>query len=277
MTTRRDYFFPRLSPEGQRLAVRVNRDIWVYGIADRTLNRLTFETGLHNYPIWTPDGRRVAFASNRAGPFNLYWKPADGSGPEERLTTSPNPQFPRSWSPDGKWLTFDESQPANGTDIRVLPMFGDRKPRPLLQTPFDESGATFSPNGRWVAYTSNQSGRFEIYVQAFPEGGAKWQISSDGGAEPVWARNGRELFFRSGDKMLVVDVITDSSFHAGTPRVLFKGRYESYSLTTSYDVAADGRRFLMVKGGEPAAAPSRFNVVLHWFEELKARTAARKK
>jgi Tol biopolymer transport system component len=269
IATPRDYFFPRLSPEGERLAVRVNRDIWVYGIKDQTFNRLTFEAGLHNYPIWTPDGKRVTFTSNRLGPFNLFWKPADGSGLEERLTTSAHPQFPSSWSPDGRWLTFDESGSDTGSDIWLLPADGARKPRPLLQTPFDECGATFSPNGRWLAYTSNQSGRFEVYVQPFPEVGARWQISSDGGAEPVWARNGRELFFRNGDKMMAVDVTTDGKFHAGRPRLLFEGRYEAYSLTTSYDVSPDGQQFTMVKAGEPAPTPAQFNVVLNWDEQLK--------
>ena len=130
-------------------------------------------------------------------------------------------------------------------------------------------GTCFSPNGRWLAYTSNQSGRFEVYVQPFPEVGARWQISSDGGAEPVWARNGRELFFRNGDKMMTVDVSIDPQFHAGKPRLLFEGRYEAHSLTTSYDVAPDGQRFTMVKAGEPAPAPAQVNVVLNWDEQLK--------
>jgi hypothetical protein len=139
----------------------------------------------------------------------------------------------------------------------------------LLQTPADEFGAVFSPDGRWLAYTSNQSGRFEVYVQAFHEGGARWQISSDGGTEPVWGRNGRELFFRNGDKMMAVDVATDPKFHAGKPRLLFEGRYEAYSLTTSYDVAPDGVRFVMVKADQPSPAPMQFNVVLNWYEEIK--------
>jgi eukaryotic-like serine/threonine-protein kinase len=133
-----------------------------------------------------------------------------------------------------------------------------------------------SPDGRWLAYTSNQSGRFEVYVHAFPEGGARWQISSDGGTEPVWVRNGRDLFFRNGDKMIAVDVTTDPRFRAGKPRLLFEGRYEAYPLTTNYDVAPDGQRFLMVKTREPAPAPAQFNVVLNWFEELKNRVRTAK-
>ncbi len=168
-----------------------------------TFTRLTFE-GANFIAIWTPDGKRLTFGSTRAGgSVNLYWKPADGSGTAERLTTSENVQVLNSWSPDGQMLAFQASG-----GIWVFPLEGERKPRPFLQTPFYDGGARFSPDGRWLAYVSDESGRFEIYVQPFPGPGGKWQISNGGGIEPVWAKNGRELFYRNGDRMMDVEITT---------------------------------------------------------------------
>jgi len=177
-----------------------------------------------------------------------------------------------SWSPDGQLLAFVEIDPTTGYDIWVLRM-GDRKPQPFLRTPFDESAPQFSPDGHWLAYISNESGPWEVYVQPYPGPGGKWQISTEGGTEPVWNRNGRELFYRSGDKMMAVDVDTQPSFAAGKPRVLFEGRYEPTPATfPNYDVSPDGQRFLMLKPSEAGeAAPTQINVVLNWFEELKRR------
>jgi eukaryotic-like serine/threonine-protein kinase len=192
------------------------------------------------------------------------------------LTTSEYTEAPTSWSPDGKLLCFVESNPtAGGSEISVLRL-GDRKAQPFLRTPFNESAPRFSPDGRWLAYISDESGRWEIYVQPYPGPGGKWQISTEGGTEPVWNRNGRELFYRRGDKMMAVDITTQSSFSAGNPRVLFEGRYALTPLTfPNYDVSPDGQRFLMLKPSEQAgAAPTQINVVLNWFEELKRRARA---
>jgi len=273
--TRRDYIWPRLSPDGRRLALGIteagNTDIWIYDLARGTLPRLTFEPGMDNYPVWTPDGKRVAYASAKGGPPNIFWKPADGSGPEERLTTSTNLQAPTSWSPDGKALAFAEPDPKTGFDIWVLPMEGERRPRPFLQTPFTESSPRFSPDGRWLAYVSNESGRYQVYVQPYPGPGGKWQISTEGGVEPLWARNGRELFYRHGDQMMAVGVSTQPTFTAGSPRLLFEGPYEPTPLTlANFDVSPDGQQFLMMKS-EQESAPTQLHVVLNWFEELKRR------
>jgi hypothetical protein len=155
----------------------------------------------------------------------------------------------------------------------------DRKAQPFLQTRFNEQSPQFSPDGRWLAYTSDESGRNEIYVQPYPGPGGKWQISTEGGTEPVWNRNGREFFYRSGDKMMAVDIATQPSFAAGKPRMLFEGKYTPTAATFPYyDVSPDGQRFLMLKPVESqASAPTQMNVVLNWFEELKQKVPTGKK
>ena len=236
------------------------------------MTRLTFEQG--NLPRWLPDGKRGAFGSSRAGGAeNLFWKPADGSGPVEQLTESELTQYPSSWSPDGQVLAFDELHSTTAMDIWVLPLQGERKPRPFLQTQFDEGAAVFSPDGHWLAYTSNESSRYEVYVRPFPGPGGKRQISTEGGNEPVWAKNGRELFYREGNKMMAVEITTQPTFRAGTPTLLFEGQYwhQEGMLRADYDITSDGQRFLMVKEGEQEERPRQINVVLNWFEELKRR------
>ena len=270
----RVYDDPRLSPDGQRLAVEIwkegNFDIWICHIPRGTLTRLTFE-GDNFDPLWTPDGKRVTFSSTRAGgAMSLLWKPADDSGPAEQLTESKHLQRPLSWSPDGQVLAFSERHPTTAGDIRVLPLQGERKPRPFLQTQSQESSAVFSPDGHWLAYTSDESSRNEVYVQPFPGPGGKWQISNEGGDEPVWAKNGRELFYRDGNKMMTVEITTQPTFRAGDRTLLFEGQYwhQEGMLRADYDVTPDGQRFLMIKAGEQEA-PNQINVVLNWFEELK--------
>jgi len=277
----RPYIYPRLSPDGRRVAVAIQEQkaqLWLYDLSRETLTRLTFEGNFSNYPAWTPEGKRIAFQSNKEGPGNIFWQLADGSGGLERLTTSEYTHYPMSSSPDGQLLAFTELNPATGYDIWTLRL-SDRKAQPFLRTPFNETTPRFSPDGRWVAYVSDESGRNEIYVQPYPGPGGKWQISTEGGKEPVWNRNGRELFYRSGGKMMTVDIATQPSFAAGKPRVLFEGQYEPTVLTAAnYDVSPDGQRFLMLKSGEAGeAAPTQINVVLNWFEELKRRVPPAKK
>jgi eukaryotic-like serine/threonine-protein kinase len=269
------YVFPRLSPDGRRVAVAIQEQdsqLWLYDLSRETLTRFTFVGSTNQNANWTPDGKRIVFLSNREGPLNSFWQLADGSGGLERLTTSVYANVPMSWSPDGQLLTFIEVNPTTGLDIWVMRM-SDRKAQPFLRTPFNESAPRFSPDGRWLAYISDESGRFEIYVQPYPGPGGKWQISTEGGREPAWNPNGRELFYRSGNKMMAVDIATLPSFAAGKPRVLFEGPYMPTPLTTTnYDVSPDGQRFLMIKPTEQAqAAPTQINVVLNWFEELKRR------
>jgi serine/threonine protein kinase/Tol biopolymer transport system component len=274
------YFVPRLSPDGRRVAVAIweqETQIWQYDLSRDTLTRFTFEGSANFNPAWTVDGRRIAFDSNKEGPLNIFWQLADGSGGAERLTTSQYINAPMSWSPDGQLLSFTEVNPTTGLDIWMLGI-GDRKAQPFLQTPFNEGAARFSPDGRWVAYVSDESGGFEVYVQPYPGPGGKWQISTEGGTEPVWNPNGRELFYRSGNKMMAVDIATQPSFTAGKPRMLFDRRYESPPFPiANYDVSPDGQRFLMLKPNEQETAPTQINVVLNWFEELKQKVPVGKK
>jgi serine/threonine protein kinase/Tol biopolymer transport system component len=270
----RAYRYPRLSPDGRRVALGIEGseiDIWVYDLARDALTRLTFQGGFNLLGAWAPDGKRIAFGSTKEGPQNLFWQMADGSGEMERLGSSEYAQTPISWSPDGQLLAFVETNPTTGYDIWVLRM-SDHRAEPFLRTPFAESSPRFSPDGRWLAYVSDESGRFEIYVRPYPGPGGKWQVSTEGGTEPVWNRNGRELFYRNGDKMMAADISTESGFAAGKPRMLFQGKYVPTPATSAnYDVSPDGQRFLMLKPSEQEAAPTQIDVVLNWFEELKRR------
>ncbi|MEE8161767.1 MAG: hypothetical protein V3T61_09040, partial [Acidobacteriota bacterium] len=268
------YEFPRLSPDGAQVVVKLaplQTSLWIYDLVDQTFNRLTFE-GNDSWPLWTPDGKRVVYASNRAEPWDLFWTPVDGSGREERLLEKESNQLPHSFSPDGKILAFLHSNPATGQDVWVLPLDGQKQARPILQTSATEIDARFSPNGRFLAYASNESGRYEVYVQPFPNvEEVKRQISTDGGREPIWARSGDELFYRRGEGMMAVEITTQPTFRTGTPRLLFEGPYRRTPnpTTAHYDVSVDGQRFLMVQEEAREEEATQLNVVLNWFEELK--------
>jgi serine/threonine-protein kinase len=275
----RGYRTPRISPDGRRVAVTSSEagdNIWLYDLARETLTRLTFEGRTDANPIWTPDGRRIAFASSRTAGRNVFWQPADGSGGVEQLTEFSDYQHTLgSWSPDGV-LAFEELNPATGRDIWVLRL-SDRKAQPFLHMPFDEAAPAFSPDGRWLAYASDETGRYEIYVQPYPGPGGKSQISTEGGTEPVWAHDG-EIFYRQENKIMAVGTKTQPTFSAGNPKVLFEGRYVRTQQTQpNYDVSRDGQRFLMVKASEQTEAATQINVVLNWFEELKRRVPTAKK
>jgi Tol biopolymer transport system component len=277
----RTYRFPRVSPDGQRVAATIDESeshIWLYDLRRETLTRWTFGEGINLLGAWSPDGKRIAFQSNRDGPTNVYSQLADGGGGLERLTTSEYINAPNSWSPDGQALAFIEIHPDTGYDIWVLRM-NDRKAQPFLSTRFNESAPQFSPDGHWLAYISDEFGRFEIYVQPYPGPGGKWQVSTEGGTEPVWNRNGRELFYRQGNKMMAVELTTQPSFSPGKPKMLFEAPYVPTPATfPNYDVSPDGQRFLMLKPSESAeAAPTQINVVLNWFEELKQKVPTGKK
>jgi serine/threonine-protein kinase len=265
----RNYGYPRLSPDGHRVAVVSEPQIWLYDLARDTLSRFTFE-GRDSLPVWTPDGKRIAFMSNRNGTNNIYWQRADGSGGLERLTNSEYNNAPLSFSPDGQVLAFQEINSTTGIDISVLRL-SDRKAQPFLQTPSVKGAPQFSPDGHWLAYVSDESGRYEVYVQPYPGPGGKWQISTEGGNEPVWNHNGQELFYRSENKVMAVAVTTQPSFSAGKPKELFEGLYlRNVGTYPHYDVSPDGQRFLMLKPvDQQQAAPTQINVVLNWFEELK--------
>jgi len=261
----RTYEFPRLSPDGGRIAVGSEGQIWIYDIARDTLARFTFQGGYNGYPVWTQDGKRIAFLSNKEGSLNTYWQLADGSGGLESLATG-NLQVPSSWSPGGL-LAVLEFPTGRGDEISVLHV-GERQTQLFLQTGASVSSPKFSPDGRWLAYDSEESGRSEVYVQPYPGPGGKWLISNEGGAEPLWNRNGRELFYRNGDKIMAVDITTQPSFSAGKPKMLFEKPLSGAAFP--YDVSPDGQRFLMLRPVEEGqAAPTQINVVLNWTEELK--------
>ena len=279
----RDYNEPSLSPDGKRLAVTIEGDsiILVYELAQRRPTYLTLQVGREFCPIWTPDGQHVtyaAYSSNQAP--NLHWTMADGSGSPEVLRRSDHAEFPDSWSPDGHVLAFTASMMelgrfVVGADIWLLSSTGERAAKAWFESPHDEFGAMFSPDGRWIAYTSDESGRNEVYVRPYPGPGGRTIVSTDGGAEPLWARTGRELFYREGDKVLVVDVQTEPEFTLGTPKLLFQGNYDQggvHDPARNYDVSADGQRFLMLKPTSVQSQPiTRLHVVTNWFAELKAK------
>jgi serine/threonine-protein kinase len=276
----RAYVYPQLSPDGTRVALDIRdqeQGLWTWDLRRSTLTRLTFEPGGDGNPVWTPDGQRIIFNSDRAGgPPNAWWQAADGTGAAERLTTSSNAQFPTAVAPDGTAVILAEETPTMGRDLMRLALDGSRRVTPLLQTKFDEGNGVVSPDGRWVAYGSNSSGRFEIYVRPFPNAGGQWQVSTGGGRTPLWARNGKELFYLGLDGALLrVGVeASGATWNAGTPTKLLEGRYFTSgpgSAGRSYDVSPDGQRFLMIKepGADATAAPPSIIVVQHWDEELK--------
>jgi serine/threonine protein kinase len=277
----RGYATPRLSPDGQRLAVAIegtNPGVWVYELGRGTLTELA-PSVLVPSPIWTPDGKRLTLRYRGDQSWPIYWMPADGGGAMERLTTTEGFQVPGAWSPDGQVLTFTVQDLRTGWDIWALSRDGKAKEQPFLQTPSNEGGPVFSPDGRWLAYQSDESGRGEIYVRSFLGSAGKWQISTEGGAEAVWSRNGRELFYRNGDKMMAVAIETKPTFVPAKPRLLFEGHYQTgnYTFLQDYDVSPDGQHFLMVKAGEQATLAAQINVVQNWFEELKRRAPSEKK
>jgi len=265
----RSYIRVALSPDGRRLAVaiyRINDQVAILDFERGTLTSLTFEWD-SDFPVWTPDGSRVTFTSTHsAEPWSLFSVPSDGSGRPEPLVHTERAS-PRSWSPDGRHLAFVISPPH---DIWILTREGGSAPRPLLATPFREDFPRFSPDGRWLAYVSDESGRDEVYVRPFPGPGGKWQVSTEGGTEPLWARNGRELFYRSargaGSRgVMAVRVQSGPSFVASKSEFLFEDRY----VGGTYDVAPDGQQFVMIEDLTRERSPRQLTVVLNWLEGLK--------
>jgi serine/threonine protein kinase/Tol biopolymer transport system component len=285
----RPYLRPRLSPDGTRIAVEIRdqeNDIWVWDLAREVLTKLTYGPALDTQPIWTHDGQSVIFSSGTAiGARNLFRVAADGTGTTDQLTHGTADVIANAVTPDGKGLIFQEVRLVGGgtsvdrSDLMLLPLVGEHRPQPLLQRPFGEANAELSPDGRWLAYQSNESGRQEIYVRPFPnvETGKRTQVSTSGGQRPLWARNGRELFYVStGGTLMSVPVTTAGpTFANEKPSNLFD--HPSLSFVgppgRAYDVSRDSR-FLMTQessaaGEQPQSA--RLVIVLNWFEELKTR------
>ena len=272
----REYAQPRLSPDGRRVvaALRGNsEDLWLIDLERGTSSRLTANSDT-SFPVWTPDGRRLTLAAAKGGSYEIYWRPIDGSQPDELLLSGKWPYYPFSWSRDGKTLAYVSVSPTTLQDLYTLDV-DKKEARPFLETPFREGAPAFSPDGQWIAYVSDESGRFEIYVRRFPGPGEKWPISTEGGNEPVWRRDGRQLFYRAGDTMMVVDIQSTPSFSAGRPRKLFDRVYErSIALWPNYDAAPDGERLLMVRRGSQPPPATHVNVVLNWLDELRQRLPA---
>jgi dipeptidyl aminopeptidase/acylaminoacyl peptidase len=223
------------------------------------MQRLTFDATQDNSsPVWSPDGARFAFASRRGSKWGLYVKLADGTAKEELITESDQPKSPMSWSPDGKLLVYYVEAPQTRFDIWYVPVTGDKKPIPFLQTPANERYPQLSPDGKWIAYGSNETGRAEVYIKPFPEGPGKWQISTEGGNVPRWRADGKELFFMLAPNINAVDIkVSGASIVAGVPRVLFGINNPGPGLPTdymSYAVSRDGNRFLVPQTGAGAAA-----------------------
>ena len=266
---RRGFRFPRFSPDGKRVAVTVDprpSQIWVYDLERDSRIPLTKE-GHNITPLWAPDGQRVAFA----GRGGVKWAAADGSSPPDVLIpwTQPDAQnaSPTWWSPDGRTLIFNEQVPTTDYDIWIAPK--NEKPRTLVSTSARELGAKVSPDSRWLAYFSNESGRNEVYVRPFPNvNDHKWTISTAGGWSPAWSPDGHELFYMSGSSMWTVTVETrGASFVAGKPQHLFDGPFDTTQVG-NFDVSPDGTRFVMVEA-DPDAKPTKINVVTNWAQEVQ--------
>jgi eukaryotic-like serine/threonine-protein kinase len=278
-----DYSDIRISPDGTKVALTIatadnKKDIWIWDLVRETITRLTFN-GASYRPLWTPDGKRIAFESDGStGKTVVYWKAADGTGEDEKLSLEQPVQRPSSWSKDGKTLLLDEKTGIAGGKafIGTLSMEGGHNQRPLLQENHNVLYPKISPDGRWMAYISNESGKVEVYVRPFPDvNKGKWQVSISGGYDPLWSQDGRELFYRKGDTVMAVAVQTETTFKPGKTETLFRGTYVANF--GAWDFSQDGKRFLMIKppastGAAPTAAgPRKINIVLNWFEELKQR------
>jgi Tol biopolymer transport system component/predicted Ser/Thr protein kinase len=268
------YTNPALSPDGRRLAVgRLDpatntRDIWVLDLGRGVSSRFTFDQADETNPVWSPDGSRIAFSRVRKGTTNLreiFWKASGGAGADEPLLQDATNKAVEDWSPDGKLLLFN----VGSTEIDAVPVSGDRKPFPVLKAAFPQDHARVSPDGRWIAYVSQESGRREVFVQNFPPAGGKWQISNGGGTEPSWRRDGKELYFLSGAKFEAVDVrAAGSTFEAGIPKELFEVQLENLNRRNRYVATADGQRFLFVTTPQSLDTVP-FMVVLNWQTALK--------
>jgi serine/threonine-protein kinase len=282
----RSYLHPRLSPDERQLAIEIEgatHDLFTYNFARGTLTKLTLD-GVSHWPLWTPKGDHLTFRAWRGGGFTMWSMPADRSGEEERLTTIGAMQSAASWAPDGKAMAFTQVNLDTGPDVYVLPLSGDRTPVPVAHSRFAEGSPKFSPDGRWLAYSSTESGRPEVFVQPWPGPGPKIQVSTDGGTDPLWARQSGELFYRNGDKMMVSSVSLGQKLIVSKPQLLWEGHYSAGMSSScgvpgptsaNYDVTADGQGFLMIQDKDQDAVARQLTVVLNWAEELRTVAWAR--
>ena len=272
-TTPVNWFALRFSPDGRRLAMNVagvRTGIWIYDHEQDTAAPLPDSGPRDTGPIWTPDGRRIAFASSSGGraATNIYWQAIDGSGAAERLTNSPHAQIPGSWHPDGRTLAFQEQVAPGNFDLMLLPLGGE--PAVFLSTPASETDPAFSPDGRWVAYVSNESGRSDVYVRPF-HGSGKWRISTDGGTHPTWSRTKHELFYGTDDGqiMSVPTAVDGDAFRAGKPRPWAAGRFAP-RVSRMFDLHPDGERFAIAPAQDLAPpGGDRLTLILNVLDELR--------
>jgi serine/threonine-protein kinase len=270
--TLRSFNAAALSPDGRKIAAGItsaNDDIWMYDITRGLLSRLTFGWGNNNGPIWSPDGKYVIYSAEKGQIANIYRRPWDGSGVEERLTTSSNPQVPVSITPDGKLLSYNEKG-----DIWIVPLdsSGAGNPYPFIQTPAEETGGSFSPDGKWMAYSSDESGKDEIYVVAFPKRGGKTQISNGGGTGVAFSRDGKELLYGNVPSLMAVDVKAGSGFDFSLPRKVFTIPPN----IEPWDISLDGTKFLTLVHHSAIDSLSHLDVVTGWFEVVKSKFAPNK-
>jgi serine/threonine protein kinase/Tol biopolymer transport system component len=283
----KDYGPLNISPDGTRVALTIttggNNDVWIRDLARKNTMRLTFSEGSDNaFPVWTPDSKRIVYSCT-GGIGDICGKAADGTGEVEKLNTTPGRGLiPFSMSQDGKALAVSETTLSSpGADIGMLSMEGDHPRKLLLQGKHNATYPKISPDGHWLAYQSDESGRYEVYVLPFPDvnGGGRWQVSTTGGNSPLWSPNGRELFYRSGDSFMAVGMETGPVFRPRNPEVLFKGAYDASPAgeVSFWTIHPDGKRFLMLKEAaaadekSKAEAPRTIVVVLNWLDELKQR------
>ena len=272
----RAFLQPRISPDGGRVAIGIgevaaDRDVWLYDFARRTLTRLTFDTGEDETPSWSPDGSRIAISAARPSrPRTIFTLQAAGGSRSEEIATTQRITHLSDWLPDGSGLAWTEFDPARGGDIRILGMTSPRAVRDFIVGPFNERSPAFSRDGRWVAYTSTETGRADVFVRSVSDPNVKWPISTAGGSQPLWSWDGRELYYRGPTHMMAVPINTQTGFSAGTPEPLFLDKYErEHRDDRNYDVARDGR-FLMLKV-DPPPGPPQLHVVMSWFRELRER------
>jgi eukaryotic-like serine/threonine-protein kinase len=280
----RSYLHPRISPDGRRLAIEIegsNHDVFVYDFASGVLTNFTAD-GISHWPIWSPDGRRIGYRSGPMGKFKLFQMPSDRSGPPEQLQTPTTSASTESYDPTGRAIAYTDTTYGHPVKVMVASVDGSNQPQPLDDTRFAQGSPKFSPDGRWLAYCTNESGRPEVYVKRFPSG-AKIQISNDGGNDPVWRRDGRELFYRNGDRMMAVPVSAGDTFEGGRPQELWRGPYShgmssscgAPGLTSSnYDVTPDGSRFLMIQDEDDTTTSSNTLVLVIGFAQALQRQRA---
>jgi Tol biopolymer transport system component len=267
------YLSPRVSPDGRRLALWIedaNAQVCVYDLARAAISRAAWSPDDHS-PVWSPDGSRLAFESGRDAVHQIFIGRADGTGDNVQVTTGEHHHYLTDWSRDGRWLAFVEFHPETGADVWIAAVDGKGEARPIVRTPSSEKEAVFSPDSRWLAYVSDESGRYEVYLQPFPGPGSRTQVSSGGGEEPAWSRDGRELFYRDGTRMMAVPLGSGGELDPGKPALLFSGMFfDNITPNRSYDVAADGR-FWMVTEPVGAELPQEIHIVLGFAEELRRR------